>query len=362
MSDSDLDERLATELGGTAYRLPPPPLAEVHRRATRRHRARVTRRAAGTALAAALAVLAANTALTGGGGDASPARPTGRPEPACGGYLRQAPPGDHPRAMLPDRLPARTVLRSVSSVVEVPQCDVSVINAWSADAATGRVERWLRLSAVGSTMPAAGDGCAALRRFASGTCQEATAAGERRWIVRVHRASQEKAVWYDAGRVWWVAAVGYDAAGFDAMLPTLRVDEARGFLTSSVPRGLQVWPSGVSRAARGWPEFSATFLPRDGSQDLNGPDAVRIEVKGDPSAEPFELTDAEPDTTTKVVEVGDRPGLWNGTGKLRVLTWRTADGATLNLYGSRLTLTEALAVGASVRPVAAGDPRLTVGG
>jgi hypothetical protein len=185
----DLDERLARELGGAAYRMPPPPLTDIHRRAGRRRRARLARRGAG---AAALVTVAAFAVAGFPGAADRPVAPEGSREPrsmTCGPAAATAAELGSVR-QLPEGTPS-----GPAYVTRQEACSDVLLTAWREDPGTHRMTQWLQ---VGSRAygDEPGDGC---DRFDGegqqpGECGRLTVAGQERWVLRISSPDQ-RVVW-----------------------------------------------------------------------------------------------------------------------------------------------------------------------
>jgi hypothetical protein len=357
----DLDEQLATELGGAAYRMPAPPLAAVRERAARRRRGRATRRVVGAAAAAVLVAGAVAVLTDDAGTKVAPAdrRPPLSRATMCGGKTPDlTPAAAGPVLRLPARAPLGLPYGQPYLYAEKRDCDYLDLVAWTEDPATRRITRWLETSST----PYRAEPGKACDRFDGdgqmpGTCREVDIAGESRDVLWSDAEPGPAVRWLDDDdRLWTVFSYGFDELALRAALADFRLSDGH-VESGSLPRGMDVW-------------LAPTEMPADdrilstwyGDRTAE----VFFGVHSSPLSDPFTQLRGwsyEPGTRLEVVEVDGRPGYWResgeaGEGPDNELTWRGEDGVTLSLSGDRLTKAEALAVAGSVRPVSPDDERL----
>jgi hypothetical protein len=370
MTTEEIDRQLA-ELGDVAHRMPLPPLPEIHRRAARRHRARIARRTAG---AAAAVVVASAIALGGGhlSADQGVAPATENPAGDSTGCLtHQIDPKTLDAALLrlPEHVPAGTAFHQAQAEVTQKGCGFPAAGAFAVDEATSSITGAITVTAGPLDDTNDGPGSGECRRISyngqTGTCIRARITGEERWSWRVSGSAGWRSTisWAQDGYAWSAEAGGMSSTELDAALAGLRVSGDR-VVPGTLPRGMRQWLAPEDPA-----EIRALIgrylpLPEDGggsSQDTAGD--VTVEVTDDPFATPF----ANPLDMSgnggalgpaRIVDVGGAEATWreDGTG---TLTWQADDGVTARVYGDGLTLGEALRVARSLRPVAASDERLT---
>jgi hypothetical protein len=355
---NDLDERLTAELGGTAYRLPPPPLADIHRRAGRRRRNRLARRGAG---AAALVTVAAVAVAGFPRGDDVPVTPETHRSPravrsmACSGSHDLAPGDLGTVARLPRREPAGLPLSYTQRGRETGACQDVELTAWHQAPGTHRIDRSLRVGVM-AYADEPGERC---DRFDGGgqqpgQCRRLTVAGEPRWVLRTTDVGQG-IVWAEDGRLWALSGYGFDAAAFEAAVADLRIEDGT-VVPASLPAGFDAWvaPDDV-------PTESLQFVASYGG-DPGVPSSVTFVASDTPLSDPFALLPGtrypSPGARLTDVDVDGRPGVWTEESRTRTLRWRGGDGVSLSLEGASLTLSDALAAARSVRPLAADDARL----
>jgi hypothetical protein len=375
MSVEEIDRQLA-ELGDVAQRLPLPPLPEIHRRAARRHRARIARRTAGVAVAATLvSVIAFGGSHLAADRDVVPATTPPRGGPGC--VETAAPPGtlDAKLRLLPDHIPAGTVFQHVAGDTTSPGCGGAAAGAWAADPATSQILRAITftpLPAYVGRKPGPGvDPCLTLSDGSEGgTCTRARITGGERWSWHVAGlpAGGTAIAWLQDGFVWRATAAGLSSTELDAALERLRVSGDR-VVEGTLPPGLAPWTA--PGEARETHSFTADYQPPPsaGNDSQGDPDRqVTLVVTDDPWEDPFidpMSLSANPrpgPASVRLVELDGRQALWrqdvagsSGGG----LVWQTDGGVNVMLVGDHLTLEEALRVARTVRPVASNDERLT---
>jgi hypothetical protein len=373
MSIDEIDRQLA-ELGNVARRMPLPPLPEIHRRAARRHRARIARRTAGAAAAAVVvsAIAFGGSHLSADRGVTPATQPAGD-STSC--LTQQTDPKTLDAALLrlPDHVPDGTAFHQAQGEVTQKGCGFPAAGAFAVDAATSSITKSITLTAYPLETIHDGPGSGECRRISlpgqTGTCIRAGITGEVRWSWRTSGMGgwRSSASWAQDGRVWWAHAAGMSSTELDAALAGLRVSGDR-VVRGTLPRGLSPWlapaqdPEVHTLVGRYLP------LPADGggsSQDDPAGD-VQIEVTDDP----FSVPQADPMAMSgnggavrpvRLVDVGDAKATWreDDVDDFSTLTWQADDGVTVRVRGGRLTLDEALRMAGSIRPVARDDERLT---
>jgi len=374
MSVEEIDRQLA-ELGDVAQRLPLPPLPEIHRRAARRHRARIARRTAGVAVAATLAY-----AVAFGGSHLAaeenvvPATPSPRSQPGC--VQTSVKPGSLDRSLLllPDRVPDGTVFDQVVGESTSPGCTTPAAGAWATDAAASRIVRAITFTPIPAYTRVRDPGTDPCRVLSTGneggTCTRARITGGERWSWHVAGlpAGGTAIAWLQDGFVWRATAAGLSSTELDAALERLRVSGDR-VVEGTLPPGLAPWTA--PGEARETHSFTADYQPPPsaGNDSQGDPDRqVTLVVTDDPWEDPFidpMSLSANPrpgPASVRLVELDGRQALWrqdvagsSGGG----LVWQTDGGVNVMLVGDHLTLEEALRVARTVRPVASNDERLT---
>lgn len=367
MTTEEIDRQLAG-LGDVAHRIPPPPLPEIHRRAARRHRARVARRTAGVAAVATVVY-----AIAFGGSHLSADRsvvPDTQPpgdSTACTGS--QVDPKRIGKALLrlPEHVPAGTAFRQVQAEVLDQSCGHPAAVAFLVDEATSSITKTITVSNSplddGNDGPGPGECRPISYTGQTGTCLRARITGEERWSWRVSgRAGRVSAItWAQARDTWTVEAAGLSSTELDAALADLRVSGDR-VVPSTLPRGLRQWLPPEEPAEIRTLSGQYLPLPEDGGgSSQNAPGDVTVEVTDDPFAtNPLDLSGNGGGALgpVRIVDVGGAQATWRKDG-YGTLTWQPDDGVTVRVYGDRLTLDEALRVARSLRPVATTDERLT---
>lgn len=391
MNTDEIDTRLLSDLRALRevaddLHLDPPPLPDVRRRAGRRHRARLARRATGVTALVAAGVLAATLlpaarAPDGGTERLEPVQLAGTvmPKPkrddVCDQTLASIRelPADVLR--LPASDPAGLRLGSVRRWREDLGCHYPALSAWHVAEGSSRLDRRVQVNVQPpptKALPGTGRCGGIALEGQPGRCVTLVVGGRERpvWWWDSKRAEWGDAhvlSWVDGGYVWILSEYGLDEATLTDFVAGIRT-YADGTLTGSLPGGFQAWqpPAEVTPSLG----LTATYLPV--GYQPNGPLPPRRVVgfwtSNSPSADPFAdflmaATDNSPAGQPRIVDVGGHRGLWSvdPIAHQGHLAWPVGNGVTLTVVVDDLdgvSLDEVLAVARSVRRVPRDDPRL----